>query len=52
MSVTALEGLVIALAVGRRYNSAALIRVQDTSCEICGRQSDIGAGFLRVFLFQ
>jgi hypothetical protein len=45
-------GLAIAQAIRRRLPTvAARVRAQVRSCEICGRQSGIGAGFIRVLRF-
>jgi hypothetical protein len=42
----------IVQAVSRRLpTAAARVRTQVRSCGICGRQSDTGLGFLRVFRF-
>jgi hypothetical protein len=44
--------MVIVQAVSRRLPTAtAQVRAQIRSCGICGRQSDTGAGFLRVLRF-
>jgi hypothetical protein len=47
------EGRIIAQAVNRRLpTAAARVRARVRSCGICGGQSGIGAGFLRVLLFS
>jgi hypothetical protein len=47
-----LKGSAIVQAVSRQLLTAAVrVRVQVTSCGICGRQSGTGARFLRVLRF-
>jgi hypothetical protein len=41
----------IAQAVSRLPTTAAQVRAQVRSCEICGGQNDTGVGFLRVLRF-
>jgi hypothetical protein len=46
------KGRAIAQEVSRRLpTAAARVRAQVMSCGICGGQSDIGAGFLRLLPF-
>jgi hypothetical protein len=51
IKITLGEGRAAAQAVGRWFpTAAARVRVR-AACGVCGGQSDIGAGFLRVLRF-
>jgi hypothetical protein len=52
LAVTAVIGRAIAQAVSHRLPTAvARVRARVWSCGLCGKQSDTGAGFLRVRRF-